>query len=495
MADRSGPLTARGRPGQAPHREDDQGTGEGRRDATEGAPLGAAEQSPPGQDAAARPQAPVCAAAGRGCGTLTGWRNRGRCPACTEAHNAESRAWRARKNALPVDVVDRVVEQLSAGVPLLEAARRAGTTSKRVRQMAAITPRLAALLAEGEDRRLMGQVIDHLLALARGQDGDPHAGAWRLAVPQLADAELVMRKGPGALIRREEQQRVLDALAGGAPTLAAAADTVGVPASHVNAWTVQDARFATAVAGVQKAARDRLVAQALAELAADRDPEPVLKAAGRNMGWLRYQAKIDATVSRAFSDARQQRSYVRAAARTQAATVRPPTARRRPQPNPADDSTKAHVVQQDRKKLAALLPLLEEGATINRALETIGATAYWLGKARDRVPEADRMVKAAYEAGAGKRPVKQTVSDRVSRDARAQQLVVAALASGATLKQAAAQAGAAPSWVVRQYHRDDRFRHALLAAVQLNPDYDLHADMEDVMARQKGYVPSPRPPS
>ncbi|WP_374987162.1 hypothetical protein [Streptomyces fradiae] len=435
----------------------------------------------------------ACVADGRGCGTPLGWRNKGRCPACTEAHNAESRVLRARRNPLPPATLEVVIEQLGVGVPLVEAARRAGTTSKRVRSMAAINPRVAALLAAADDKRLVRQVVAHLVAVATGEGGDPQAEAWRMMAPALADVELAVSQGPQALARAVEQRRLLEALAQGAPTLKDAAVRAGIAACRLRVLLDGDREFEEAVEQAQLDTRRRVVEQALARIAEDRDPEGYLAQAGFSMQWLNGQAAGDLEVARALAEARERRKDRRAAARA-AAAAQEGSGRRRSSRGDLRAARRADTVQRDRVKLGRLLPLLEEGATVGDALAAIGSNGSWLTHARRRVPEAERQIKAACAVGRGKRNP-QTVrssSGPATRDARARQEIVAAVASGDTLKQAAAKVGTVPAWVLRQHDKVDAFRQALRAAAALHPEYDLDADLEKARRGNAQRVPAPR---
>ncbi|KAF0646288.1 hypothetical protein K701_29425 [Streptomyces fradiae ATCC 10745 = DSM 40063] len=386
-----------------------------------------------------------------------------------------------------------MIEQLGAGVPLVEAARRAGTTSKRVRSMAAINPRVAALLAAADDKRLVRQVVAHLVAVATGEGGDPQAEAWRMMAPRLADVELAVSRGPEALARVVEQRRLLEALAQGAPTLKAASTRAGIAAARLRVL-LDDGEFAQAAVQAQAAATRRVVEQALVEIAEDRDVEGFLAAAGVGRQWLTDQARGDLWVARALAEARERRRDLRAAAR---AAARKGSERRRSSRADARAERKADTVQQDRARLARLLPLLEEGATVGDALAAVGSNASWLSRVRRRVPEAEQQVKAACAAGRGKRPSSTVVrpsSGPAVRDARARQEVVAAVASGGTLKQAATRIGTVPAWVLREYHRVDGFREALRAAAALHPEYDLDADLKRAARGNVQRVPAPRLP-
>ena len=130
---------------------------------------------------------------------------------------------------------------------------------------------------------------------------------------------------------------------------------------------------------------------------------------------------------------------------------------------------RADQVIADRRHLDRLYPLVEGGMLLRDALGRIGKTVGWLSGARTRVPEASQRLERAARAGraARPRPLTHRTPALLSRDDTARHLIVAELAKGARLKEAAKAGGAVPAWVASQYHRRDDFRVAVNAVVAM----------------------------
>ena len=82
----------------------------------------------------------ACAAEGRGCGTPTGWRNGGRCPACRAAHNKETRDRRRARNAPDPETITRLRAAVAAGLDVTTAARSLGIHPKTARALVLPAP-------------------------------------------------------------------------------------------------------------------------------------------------------------------------------------------------------------------------------------------------------------------------------------------------------------------------------------------------------------------
>lgn len=118
----------------------------------------------------------ICKAAGRGCGTTTGWRNGGRCPRCREAHNAECRRYRHRKTALPPEKLDALRAAVTAGADLTETARELGVHPRTAHAHLASVLDMPGVPSRAE-------LLAHLLHLA----SPGHSLAWK-ASPKTAAA-------------------------------------------------------------------------------------------------------------------------------------------------------------------------------------------------------------------------------------------------------------------------------------------------------------------
>jgi hypothetical protein len=109
----------------------------------------------------------VCAAADRGCGTATGWRNKGRCPACRAAHNEDTARRRRRAGAPPAEAVDRYIALLQAGTDPTEAARTVDIHPRKAASLAQDDPRVAAALDSLPESKLARQAAYLTALLAR----------------------------------------------------------------------------------------------------------------------------------------------------------------------------------------------------------------------------------------------------------------------------------------------------------------------------------------
>ncbi|NUP24162.1 MAG: hypothetical protein HOZ81_50520 [Streptomyces sp.] len=92
-----------------------------------------------------------CAAPPARCGTASGWRGKGRCPRCRQAHNEDTAARRRAHNAPAPEVIAAFVRHLQSGDDPTGAARRAGIHPTRARALAQDHPEVAQALA-GENR-------------------------------------------------------------------------------------------------------------------------------------------------------------------------------------------------------------------------------------------------------------------------------------------------------------------------------------------------------
>jgi hypothetical protein len=88
-----------------------------------------------------------CAAGTRGCGTPTGWRKGGRCPACRNAHNDDTQ----RRRGLTSEQRQQVLTALRNGVPYQEAAAAIGRKPGALTVIARRDPELAAALGTVPD--------------------------------------------------------------------------------------------------------------------------------------------------------------------------------------------------------------------------------------------------------------------------------------------------------------------------------------------------------
>lgn len=167
-----------------------------------------------------RADAPECVAAGRGCGTATGWRNKGRCSRCRAAHNEDTAARRRARNAPAPEVVAAYVQYLRDGHDPTEAARRAGIHPTRARALAQDHPEVAEALG-GPDRpasprtrqvAFLKAVLDHAgnysqAAAAAGVSGHT-INNWQQD-PAFAHAATALRAfASGRMPRPRREQRL-----------------------------------------------------------------------------------------------------------------------------------------------------------------------------------------------------------------------------------------------------------------------------------------------
>jgi hypothetical protein len=138
-----------------------------------------------------------CAARGHGCGTPSGWFNRGRCVKCRRAHNRHSR----NQRGLGVEQRAFVLGALRAGMSTEQAAAEVGRTARSLQAAAVRDGELrAALDGESLVQQQVARRGDLLLALIRsGGNRDEAAremgetvltvGAWSHDDPLYAAAE------------------------------------------------------------------------------------------------------------------------------------------------------------------------------------------------------------------------------------------------------------------------------------------------------------------
>ncbi|MFF5642996.1 hypothetical protein ACN6LF_001819 [[Kitasatospora] papulosa] len=148
-----------------------------------------------------------------------------------------------------------------------------------------------------------------------------------------------------------------------------------------------------------------------------------------------------------------------------------------------------------RGQLIPFLDLLEQGETIKGALVQLGRDQYWLSKARKRVPEAEKKIKAAYGKGAYVRRQRQVprIPGQDGVEQRAAHLVVAAVAAGKIMSEACRAGGATAPWVNLTYRKNEQFRTALSAAAAMHEHLDLEKWLQE-NSRGAGFVSKPRPP-
>lgn len=111
-----------------------------------------------------KPAPEPCAARGRGCGTPSGWFNRGRCVRCRKAHNQHSRASRG----LTTKQRDEVLSALRSGLSAQEAAAGVGKTARSLQAASVRDGELrAALDGESEAQQQIARRGDLLMAMIR----------------------------------------------------------------------------------------------------------------------------------------------------------------------------------------------------------------------------------------------------------------------------------------------------------------------------------------
>jgi transposase len=122
-----------------------------------------------------------CVAATRGCGSPSGWRQGGRCPACRAAHNADTNR---RRNLGTLSDTERqiVLGALRQGQKLDEAAVLTGRTPSSLTRQAAVDSELRLAL-EGAPLPVqrVARQGDYLAALTR-HEGDPASAVRELLV-------------------------------------------------------------------------------------------------------------------------------------------------------------------------------------------------------------------------------------------------------------------------------------------------------------------------
>ncbi|MFF4344301.1 hypothetical protein ACFY00_30780 [Kitasatospora sp. NPDC001540] len=145
--------------------------------------------------------APKCAASPETCGTPSGWRTKGRCPACRAAHNQETRDRRRAKKAPPATEVAKLAFLVENGADLTAAARHLGMNPRTARVAAQTNARVAAAVANASAPFTAARQQTYLLSLFHG--GDTRASleerpdgavlaVWRSG-PLFADAERSLR--------------------------------------------------------------------------------------------------------------------------------------------------------------------------------------------------------------------------------------------------------------------------------------------------------------
>ena len=82
---------------------------------------------------------------------LSGWKLRCRCEVCTAAHREETRAYERKRNLIPDEVWDELVERVREGETVKEAAAACGASTVRVWSQARVYPERGARLFEALD--------------------------------------------------------------------------------------------------------------------------------------------------------------------------------------------------------------------------------------------------------------------------------------------------------------------------------------------------------
>lgn len=181
----------------------------------------------------------ACAAAGRGCGTATGWRNGGRCRHCRRAHNTD--AARYRPGTLTVEDHRALIAALNSGATPEQAAAIVNRPLASILRSAAGSSELRAAL-DGESLAVQHRARqgDYLVSLIRNRRDTDALGTgtlsvWRLEDPLFRDAEAAVKallddqglKNLRGKVDRDIMEQFVAAVEDGA-TYKAAADALGI---------------------------------------------------------------------------------------------------------------------------------------------------------------------------------------------------------------------------------------------------------------------------
>ncbi len=191
------------------------------------------------QAAAPRPAEPTlggrCAATGRGCGSTTGWRRGGRCPACRDAHAQDSNR---RRGIGPLSPADRqaALDAFSQGHDERQVAAMIGRSVRSLAKWVRVDAelRLAAAGAPAAVQQI-ARMGDYLAALTR-HHGRPQAAADELG----AGEQLAIWRANPKFRAAENSTR---ALASPAPATATAVVSSPRPGTQDRHTPAADARL------------------------------------------------------------------------------------------------------------------------------------------------------------------------------------------------------------------------------------------------------------
>lgn len=214
------------------------------------------------------PRSATCSATRKSCGTPSGWRSGGRCPACRAAHNAEANRYRG----LRLPQREAALTALREGATPEEAARQAGVSLKSLRGSSSRDGELhLALAGHPQPLQLLARQGDFLAALTctvgnfadaaqriglapatvrQWRQGDPLYAAAEDAVTRWIAITAVEARDDGRKRRGKIEdaslERAAELLEAGS-TIAEAAREIGVTGQGLRVASARHARLAAAL--------------------------------------------------------------------------------------------------------------------------------------------------------------------------------------------------------------------------------------------------------
>ena len=414
-----------------------------------------------------------------------------RCQRHLDLHRRRTRRKRSRerKQAFPAEQRSRLLELIANGIPLPQACETVGVAMSRVHALG----------------RLDAQWAEHLdEALTAGRDPEiTHGTSYaykelRCRCPECRRAKYIER-GPRRrpdTARSVPAPRLPDAGSHKAtrPHRMTARDLDGLERLWRDGTPVDDIAEALGISQSSVYSNVKKLGLPARERPAQNRGAGGLGAEGDRMLTEMWTAGVPTT------EIAQKLGMHPVTVRTHASRLDLPSSKERAKNRPRlaeEDEERVRRAGAARRRLAKIVALLEAGATIKAALNQLNLNPNCLATLRRTVPEAERQIREAYQAGAAVRAAhRPKLAATGARDGeeelRAAQLVVAAVASGQSLSAACRAAGATGSWVNARYHRHEAFRQALCAAAALHPGLDLHGWLKE--HGRGGPVSKPRPP-